>query len=152
MILVYLGVLLVGGHSDFWVKFWLFGVAGVVTVGTGVWIWLKMAKIKKELLAQQAMRKAGVVRNNNNGYGGPIVVGASQANLDNFDNVSLPPTNNNAAWRQGGTEMSAPPYGGPPPPRYNATHGYGGPQQLGPYATNRVDLNNENAVPAQNFV
>ncbi|KAF3771325.1 hypothetical protein M406DRAFT_232865, partial [Cryphonectria parasitica EP155] len=58
LILVYLGVLLVGGQSDFLVKFALFGVAGVVTVGAGVWIWYKMINIKKDLLAKQEQRKA----------------------------------------------------------------------------------------------
>lgn len=58
LILVYLGVLLVGGQSDFWIKFGLFGVAGGVTVLAGVWIWYKMRSIKKELLAAQERRRA----------------------------------------------------------------------------------------------
>lgn len=58
LILVYLGVLLVGGQSDFWIKFGLFGVAGGVTVIAGVWIWYKMRSIKKELLARQERLKA----------------------------------------------------------------------------------------------
>lgn len=58
LILVYLGVLLVGGKSDFWIKFGLFGVAGGVTVAAGIWIWYKMRSIKKELLAHQERRKA----------------------------------------------------------------------------------------------
>lgn len=53
LILVYLGVLLIGGQSGFWIKFGLFGVAGGVTVAAGVWIWYKMAAIKKELIARQ---------------------------------------------------------------------------------------------------
>lgn len=58
LILVYLGVLLVGGQSDFWIKFGLFGVAGGVTVLAGVWIWYKMRTIKKELLARQTRCRA----------------------------------------------------------------------------------------------
>lgn len=58
LILVYLGVLLVGGKSDFWVKFGLFGVVGVITVAAAAWIWYKMASIKKDLLARQERRKA----------------------------------------------------------------------------------------------
>lgn len=58
LILVYLGVLLVGGQSDFWIKFGLFGVAGGITVLAGVWIWYKMRSIKKELLARQERRRA----------------------------------------------------------------------------------------------
>lgn len=58
LILVYLGVLLVGGQSDFWIKFGLFGVAGGITVFSGVWIWYKMRAIKKELIARQDRRKA----------------------------------------------------------------------------------------------
>lgn len=58
LILVYLGVLLVGGKSDFWIKFGLFGVAGGVTVAAGIWIWYKMRNIKKELLAHQERRRA----------------------------------------------------------------------------------------------
>lgn len=58
LILVYLGVLLVGGKSDFWIKFGLFGIAGGVTVIAGVWIWYKMRAIKKDLLARQARLRA----------------------------------------------------------------------------------------------
>lgn len=58
LILVYLGVLLVGGQSDFWIKFGLFGIAGAITVLSGVWIWYKMRAIKKDLIARQERRKA----------------------------------------------------------------------------------------------
>lgn len=58
LILVYLGVLLIGGQSDFWIKFGLFGVAGGITVVSGIWIWYKMAAIKKELIARQERRRA----------------------------------------------------------------------------------------------
>lgn len=58
LILVYLGVLLVGGKSDFWVKFGLFGVVGIITVAAAAWIWYKMASIKKDLLARQERRRA----------------------------------------------------------------------------------------------
>lgn len=73
LILVYLGVLLVGGQSDFWVKFALFGVAGVITVASGVWIWWKMRAIKKDLIARQdavrarqALRRDNSYNNSNN--------------------------------------------------------------------------------------
>lgn len=104
LILVYLGVLLVGGESDFWIKFALFGGAGGVTVLAGVWIWLRMANIKKTLLAEQEMRRQnnGLGRNNsyNNNNASPVVLGASQANLaGNYDNLTYP---------RGVAQMSAP--------------------------------------------
>lgn len=68
LILVYLGVLLVGGHSDFLVKFALFGGAGVITFGAGVWIWIKMAAIKKDLLVKQELRKSRRALARNNSY------------------------------------------------------------------------------------
>lgn len=58
LILVYLGVLLVQEQDGATVKNALFAVAGVVTVLAGVWIWFKMAKYKKQLLAEQAERQA----------------------------------------------------------------------------------------------
>lgn len=58
LILVYLGVLLVEEQDGATVKNALFAVAGVVTVLAGVWIWFKMAKYKKQLLAEQAERQA----------------------------------------------------------------------------------------------
>lgn len=132
LILVYLGVLLVGGESDFWVKFALFGGAGGITFIAGVWIWIKMAKIKKELLAEQEMRKArnGLGRNNsynniayynnssNNNNSQPVVLGASQANLaGNYDNLTYP--------RGVATQMSAP-YGSQPQAQQpQPHHGYG---------------------------
>ena len=58
LILVYLGVLLVEEQDGATVKNALFAVAGVVTVLAGVWIWFKMAKYKKHLLAEQAERQA----------------------------------------------------------------------------------------------
>ncbi|KAJ0116960.1 cytoplasm protein [Diaporthe amygdali] len=75
LILVYLGVLLVQEQDGATVKNALFAVAGVVTVLAGVWIWFKMAKYKKQLLAEQAERNAnkeaqrlGLTRNDS-GYG-----------------------------------------------------------------------------------
>lgn len=68
LILVYLGVLLVGGQSDFWVKFALFGVAGVITVVSGVWIWWKMRAIKKDLIARQDAQRARQALQRNNSY------------------------------------------------------------------------------------
>ncbi|KAI3394259.1 hypothetical protein diail_2962 [Diaporthe ilicicola] len=58
LILVYLGVLLVQEQDGATVKNALFAVAGLVTVLAGVWIWFKMAKYKKQLLAEQAERQA----------------------------------------------------------------------------------------------
>lgn len=111
LILVYLGVLLVGGQSDFWIKFALFGGAGGITVFAGVWIWLRMANIKKDLLAEQELRRQrnGLGRNNsynnaNHNNDSPVVLGASQANLaGNYDNLTYP---------RGVAQMSAP-YGYP---------------------------------------
>ncbi|KAJ4389033.1 hypothetical protein N0V93_006495 [Gnomoniopsis smithogilvyi] len=68
LILVYLGVLLVGGQSDFWVKFALFGVAGVITVASGVWIWWKMRAIKKDLITRQDAQRARQALRRNNSY------------------------------------------------------------------------------------
>lgn len=66
LILVYLGVLLLGGKSDFWIKFGLFGVAGAITVFSGVWIWWKMVAIKKELIIKQdALRARRALRRDN---------------------------------------------------------------------------------------
>ncbi|PSR79510.1 snare associated Golgi protein-domain-containing protein [Coniella lustricola] len=69
LILVYLGVLLVGGQSETYVKYAMFGVAGLVTLGTGIWIWYRMAGIKKELLDAQAKRKERRALKRNNSYG-----------------------------------------------------------------------------------
>lgn len=69
LILVYIGVLVVGGESSKAVKYALFGVAGVITIGTGAWIWHRMAGIKKELLDAQAQRKARRALKRNNSYG-----------------------------------------------------------------------------------
>lgn len=66
LILVYLGVLLVGGQSDFWIKFGLFGVAGAITVVSAAWIWWKMAAIKKQLITKQdALRARRALRRDN---------------------------------------------------------------------------------------
>ncbi|CAN8096109.1 unnamed protein product [Discula destructiva] len=68
LILVYLGVLLVGGKSDIWVKVALFGIAGLITVAAGVWIWWKMAAIKKDLIARQEAQRARAALRRNNSY------------------------------------------------------------------------------------
>ncbi|POS79219.1 hypothetical protein DHEL01_v202377 [Diaporthe helianthi] len=88
LIIVYLGVLLVEEQDGATVKNALFAVAGVVTVLAGVWIWFKMAKFKKQLLAEQAERQAnkeaqrlGLTRNDS-GYG---VVGGTGSNNGNPD-------------------------------------------------------------------
>lgn len=83
LILVYLGVLLVGGKSDFWIKFGLFGVAGAITVASAAWIWWKMAAIKKELIARQdAVRARRALRRDNsynNSNQAPSYEGARQS-------------------------------------------------------------------------
>lgn len=55
--LVYLGVLLVQDSNDSMIKTVLFGVVFLITIAMGVWIWIKMAKIKKVLLDEQEARR-----------------------------------------------------------------------------------------------
>ena len=55
--LVYLGVLLVQDSNDSMIKTVLFGVVFLITIAMGVWIWIKMAKIKKVLLDEQEARQ-----------------------------------------------------------------------------------------------
>ncbi|KAK3201209.1 hypothetical protein GRF29_185g94206 [Pseudopithomyces chartarum] len=55
--LVYLGVLLVQKKESNVGKNVMFGAVFVVTVVLGVWIWMKMAKVKKVLLEEQAGRR-----------------------------------------------------------------------------------------------
>ncbi|KAF3051835.1 Tlg2-vesicle protein [Didymella keratinophila] len=55
--LVYLGVLLVQDSNDSVIKIIMFGTVFVITVAMGVWIWIKMAKIKKVLLDEQEARR-----------------------------------------------------------------------------------------------
>lgn len=55
--LVYLGVLLVQDSNDSAIKTIMFGAVFVITVAMGVWIWIKMAKIKKVLLDEQEARR-----------------------------------------------------------------------------------------------
>lgn len=55
--LVYLGVLLVQDSNDSMIKTVMFGVVFLITIAMGVWIWLKMAKIKKVLLDEQEARR-----------------------------------------------------------------------------------------------
>jgi sensor histidine kinase regulating citrate/malate metabolism len=54
--LVYLGVLLVQNSEDNAIKTVMFGVLGVITVVLGVWIFIKMNKVKKVLLDEQEQR------------------------------------------------------------------------------------------------
>lgn len=58
IIIVYLGVLLVGGQDGSTVQDSLIAVGGVITIFSAVWIWFKLSKYKKVLLAEQAARKA----------------------------------------------------------------------------------------------
>ncbi|KAL5375598.1 Tlg2-vesicle protein [Paraphaeosphaeria sporulosa] len=55
--LVYLGVLLVQQKASNLGKNIMFGAVFVVTVVLGIWIWIKMAKVKKILLEEQAQRR-----------------------------------------------------------------------------------------------
>jgi uncharacterized membrane protein YdjX (TVP38/TMEM64 family) len=55
--LVYLGVLLVQDSNDDVIKMVMFGAVFVITIAMGVWIWMKMAKIKKMLLDEQEARR-----------------------------------------------------------------------------------------------
>lgn len=55
--LVYLGVLLVQQKASNVGKNVMFGAVFVVTMILGVWIWMKMAKVKKVLLEEQASRR-----------------------------------------------------------------------------------------------
>jgi hypothetical protein len=56
VVLVYLGVLLVQNSEDNAIKTVMFGVLGVITVVLGVWIFIKMNKVKKVLLDEQEQR------------------------------------------------------------------------------------------------
>jgi len=55
--LVYLGVLLVQEKEGDLVQNIMFGAVFVVTLVLGVWIWVKMSKIKKVLMEEQAKRR-----------------------------------------------------------------------------------------------
>lgn len=55
--LVYLGVLLVQDSNDNLIKTVMFGAVFLITIAMGVWIWIKMAKIKKVLLEEQEQRR-----------------------------------------------------------------------------------------------
>lgn len=55
--LVYLGVLLVQDSNDSQIKTIMFGVVFLITIAMGVWIWIKMAKIKKLLYEEQEQRR-----------------------------------------------------------------------------------------------
>lgn len=55
--LVYLGVLLVQNSNDSVIKTVMFTIVFIITIAMGVWIWLKMAKVKKVLLEEQEQRR-----------------------------------------------------------------------------------------------
>ncbi|KAF2629050.1 hypothetical protein BU25DRAFT_390076 [Macroventuria anomochaeta] len=55
--LVYLGVLLVQDSDDNMIKTIMFGVVFLITIAMGVWIWIKMTKIKKVLFDEQEARR-----------------------------------------------------------------------------------------------
>ncbi|KAF1940518.1 hypothetical protein EJ02DRAFT_227361 [Clathrospora elynae] len=55
--LVYLGVLLVQESNDDVIKTVMFGVIFIITIGMGVWIYMKMRKVKKVLLEEQELRQ-----------------------------------------------------------------------------------------------
>ncbi|CAO2653750.1 Nn.00g031610.m01.CDS01 [Neocucurbitaria sp. VM-36] len=55
--LVYLGVLLLEQSNDNVIKTVMFGAVFLVTVAMGIWIWMKMRKVKKVLLEEQEMRR-----------------------------------------------------------------------------------------------
>lgn len=55
--LVYLGVLLIQNSNDSGIKTVMFGAVFLITIAMGVWIWIKMAKIKKVLLEEQEARR-----------------------------------------------------------------------------------------------
>jgi hypothetical protein len=57
IVLVYLGVLLVANNDDNAIKTVMFLVLGIITIVLGVWIYIKMRKVKKVLLDEQELRR-----------------------------------------------------------------------------------------------
>ncbi|KAH8723652.1 snare associated Golgi protein-domain-containing protein, partial [Phaeosphaeriaceae sp. PMI808] len=57
IVLVYLGVLLVQNNDDNMIKSVMFGIIFVITVVLGIWIYIKMRKVKKTLLDEQEQRR-----------------------------------------------------------------------------------------------
>jgi hypothetical protein len=57
VVLVYLGVLLVQNNEDNVIKTVMFGIIFVITIILGVWIYIKMNKVKKVLLDEQEQRR-----------------------------------------------------------------------------------------------
>jgi uncharacterized membrane protein YdjX (TVP38/TMEM64 family) len=57
LVLVYLGVLLVQESNDDLVKTLMFGAIFIVTIIMGVWIYMKMRKVKMVLLEEQELRR-----------------------------------------------------------------------------------------------
>lgn len=157
LILVYLGVLLVEEQDGATVKNALFAVAGVVTVLAGVWIWFKMAKYKKQLLAEQAERQAnkeaqrlGLTRNDS-GY----AAGGTGAN-GNHDPMPTAGVDPGVVYHSYPSTQS---FSVPQPPQQQQTYapyrpepnrGYGAPQTPtggphGPYAHYDQDTYYHNA-------
>jgi hypothetical protein len=57
LVLVYFGVLLVRNDDDSVIKSVMFGVLFVITLALGIWIYIKMRKVKKILLEEQEQRR-----------------------------------------------------------------------------------------------
>ena len=57
LVLVYLGVLLVQESNDDVVKTLMFGAIFIVTIIMGVWIYMKMRKVKVVLIEEQELRR-----------------------------------------------------------------------------------------------
>lgn len=55
--LVYLGVLLLEQGNDNVIKTVMFTAVFLVTAAMGIWIWMKMRKVKKVLLEEQEIRR-----------------------------------------------------------------------------------------------
>jgi hypothetical protein len=55
--LVYLGVLLVQKSNDDVIKTVMFGIVFVITIAMGIWIYMKMRKVKTVLLEEQEARR-----------------------------------------------------------------------------------------------
>lgn len=146
LILVYLGVLLVEEQDGATVKNALFAVAGVVTVLAGVWIWFKMAKYKKQLLAEQAERQANkeAQRLNLTRNDSDYATGRPGANGTTHEPMptagvgagavyhSYPSTQSFSVPQRPQTPQSYAPYRPEPNRTYSAAQAPGGPH--GPYA------------------
>ena len=83
IILVYFGVLLVQKEDDSTIKSIIFGVAFAITAALGVWIWMKMRKVRAMLLAEQEARRA------NREMNGLKDTGSTNMPIGSMENVSL---------------------------------------------------------------